>query len=90
MINKFISILSKYKKYKGETYCVDLVSKNTGHQFSIRTDLDLDNKMILPMYRQSLRDDGIIIRNIYKKPIPTFITRIILFLEYIFFGYYSY
>lgn len=90
MINDIINKLHIYKKYKGYRYRVQLFSKNTGCITDITTNLDLDNNTILSLYKSSLEKDGILIRNIYKEPIPTFITRIILLLEYIFLGYCAY
>ena len=90
MINGIINKLHVYKKYKGYRYRVRLFSKNSGCITDIKTDLDLDNKIVLLLYKSNLEKDGILIRNIYKEPVPTFITRIILLLEYVFLGYCMY
>lgn len=86
-MNDIINKLHIYKKYKGYRYRVELFSKTTGCITDIKTSLNLDDNTILYLYRNSLEKDGILIHNIYKEPIPTFITRIILLLEYIFLGY---
>lgn len=87
MINDIIDKLHIYKKYKGYRYRVELFSKTTGFIGDIKTSLNLDDNTILSLYRNNLEKDDILIRNIYKEPVPTFITRIILLLEYIFLGY---
>lgn len=90
MIDDIINKLHVYKKYKGYRYRVQLFSKNTGCITDIKTTLNLDNNTILSLYNSSLEKDGILIRNIYKEPVPTFITRIILLLEYVVLGYCMY
>jgi hypothetical protein len=90
MIRKFINKLHIYKKYKGEIYRVCLFHKDTGRIFSVKTDLDLDNSILLSIYRNTLKKDNIDIHSISKEKIPTFTTRIILFLECLFLGYCAY
>ena len=90
VIKSAIDKLNKYKKFKGEIFVVTVRDIKSGTLTTIKTDLNLDNKGVMTLYRLSLLKDGIGICDVYKKPIPTFITRIILFLEYVFLGYCAY
>ena len=90
VIKSTIDKLNKYKKFKGEIFVVTVRNIKSGTLATIKTDLNLDDKVSMALYRISLLKHGIEICDVYKKPIPTFITRIILFLEYIFLGYCAY
>ena len=79
-------MLDKYKKYKKDIFRVTIIKPNCT-AFDIKVDLDLDDKKILDAYRRSLNDAGIVLYRCHKEPLPTVLTRIILFLEYIFLGY---
>ena len=85
VIKSAIDKLNKYKKFKGEIFVVTVRDIKSGTLSTIKTDLNLDNKGVMALLK-----DGIGICDVYKKPIPTFITRIILFLEYVFLGYCAY
>lgn len=90
VIKSAIDKLNKYKKFKGEIFVVTVRDIKSGTLATIKTDLNLDNKGVMALYGMALLKDGIGICDVYKKPIPTFTTRIILFLEYVFLGYCAY
>lgn len=80
-------MLDKYKKYKGEITRMYLFASD-GASFSITTDIDdLDS---ISKYRQHLNNMGIVVCTIRKEPNPTLFTKLILFIEYLMFGYCTY
>lgn len=83
--NSIMNKLHKYKRYKGNIFRVYMRSND--RYFSIKTNLNLKNKHVLSTYKQCLKDENIQLLNFYEEPIPTLITRIILFLEYLFLGW---